>query len=53
MGAFVAVEADAGTGAVGRDEITALKQLQRQGYEGTQVLLRVGQDWTHDLLTRL
>lgn len=44
MGAFVAVEADAGTWVVGRDEITALKQLQRHGYAGTLVLLRVGQD---------
>jgi hypothetical protein len=49
-GEFVAIDAEAGLWAVGNDPIELHHDLLAQGSRGPEILLRVGYDWTYDML---
>jgi hypothetical protein len=51
-GEFVAIDLAAGLHSVGADPIDLYDDLIARGSNGPRVLLRVGYDWTFDMLAR-
>lgn len=49
-GKFVAIDPEARLFAVSADAMAAAEELRRAGGLGWKILLRVGQEWTFDLL---
>jgi hypothetical protein len=49
---YVAIDPDAGLWAVGPDPVRLHDELRGQGSEGLLVLLRVGYEWTVQMLGR-
>lgn len=49
-GEFVAIDLDRGLYAVGRDPLTLFDDLDQRGSTSLKALLRVGYDWTFDML---
>ena len=49
-GEFVGIDPEAGLYAVGTDPVAIYDDLRAQGSTGLQAVLRVGYDWTYDML---
>jgi hypothetical protein len=52
-GEFVAIDIEMPGYAVSTDPVEAYDELTRRGGHGPFVLLRVGSDWTYEMLTSL
>jgi hypothetical protein len=49
-GEFVGIDPAAGLYSVGKDPVAIYYDLKAQGSTGLQAMLRVGYDWTYDML---